>query len=81
MASWLSVRSKNDEEWESLYGTLAQIALFDQIPRSAFRGIPNAFKWDHLSIRATKVALEKGYFETELKSTLNQFLLLFTLGT
>jgi uncharacterized protein (DUF924 family) len=68
-----------DEEWESPYGILAQIAIFDQIPRSAFRGTSDAFKWDELAIRATKVAIEKGYFETAFKSTLNQFLLLLPL--
>jgi len=68
-----------DEQWESPYGILAQIAIFDQVPRSAFRGSPDAFKWDHLAIRATKVALEKGYFETAFRSTLNQFLLLLPL--
>ena len=68
-----------DEQWESPYGILAQIAIFDQIPRSAFRGTADAFKWDELAIRATKVALEKGYFESAFKSTLNQFLLLLPL--
>lgn len=68
-----------DEEWESPWGILAQIAIFDQIPRSAFRGTKDAFKWDELAIRATKVALEKGYFETSYKSTLNQFVLLLPL--
>jgi len=68
-----------DEEWESPYGILAQIAIFDQVSRSAFRGTSDAFKWDDLAIRATKVAIEKGYFETAFKSTLNQFLLLLPL--
>lgn len=68
-----------DEEWESPWGIMAQIALFDQISRSAFRGTPEAFKWDELAKRATRVALEKGYFETAFKSTLNQFLLLLPL--
>lgn len=98
----------SDAEWESPYGILAQIALFDQVSRSvsglvsaacisvlhvhvsrlvsvqhmltivifalycaiyhttlqAFRGTPDAFKWDELAKRATRVALEKGYFET-----------------
>jgi len=68
-----------DEQWESPYGILAQIAIFDQIPRSAFRGTADAFKWDELAIRATKVALAKGYFESAFNSTLNQFLLLLPL--
>ena len=54
-------------------------AIFDQIPRSAFRGTEDAFRWDDLAIRATKVALEKGYFETAYKSTLNQFVVLLPL--
>ena len=29
-----------DEMWESPFGILAQIAIFDQVPRSAFRGTP-----------------------------------------
>jgi uncharacterized protein (DUF924 family) len=69
----------DDEEWDSPFGILAQIALFDQVPRSAFRGTPDAFKWDHLAIRATKVAIEKGYFEEAFQSTLNRFLLLLPL--
>uniref|UniRef100_A0A7S1V7G3 Uncharacterized protein n=2 Tax=Grammatophora oceanica TaxID=210454 RepID=A0A7S1V7G3_9STRA len=68
-----------DEQWESPWGILAQIAIFDQIPRSAFRGTDEAFKWDDLAIRATKVAIEKGYFEEAFKSTLNQFVLLLPL--
>lgn len=68
-----------DPEWESPWGILAQIALFDQISRSAFRGTPRAFAWDELAKRATKVALERGYFETAYKSTLNQFVLLLPL--
>ena len=68
-----------DPEWESPWGILAQIALFDQISRSAFRGTPRAFAWDELAERATKVALERGYFETAYKSTLNQFVLLLPL--
>jgi uncharacterized protein (DUF924 family) len=58
---------------------LAQIAIFDQIPRSAFRGTPDAFKWDQLAIRATKVAISKGYFANAYKSTLNQFVILLPL--
>ena len=68
-----------DEQWESPYGILAQIAIFDQVSRSAFRGSPEAFKWDELAIRATKVALQKGYFETAYRSSLNKFLLLLPL--
>jgi uncharacterized protein (DUF924 family) len=68
-----------DEKWESPHGILAQIAIFDQVSRSAFRGTPDAFAWDQLAIRATKVALSKGYFDTAYKSTLNQFLLLLPL--
>ena len=45
----------------------------------AFRGTPNAFKWDELAKRATRVALKKGYFDTAYKSTLNQFLILLPL--
>lgn len=69
----------SDEErgkWESPWGILAQIAIFDQVPRSAFRGTPEAFKWDDLAIKASKVAVDRGYFETAYKSTLNQFLVL-----
>jgi uncharacterized protein (DUF924 family) len=47
--------------------------------RSAFRGTPEAFKWDNLAIQATKVAIERGYFETAYKSTLNQFVILLPL--
>mmetsp|Transcript_4517 Transcript_4517/g.7721 ORF Transcript_4517/g.7721 Transcript_4517/m.7721 type:complete len:663 (-) Transcript_4517:129-2117(-) len=68
-----------DAEWESPWGILAQIALFDQVSRSAFRGTPKAFAWDELAKRATKVALDRGYFETAYKSTLNQFVLLLPL--
>jgi len=68
-----------DEEWESPFGILAQIAIFDQVSRSAFRGTPDAFKWDQLAIKATKTAIEKGYFETAYKSTLNLFLILLPL--
>jgi len=68
-----------DEMWESPFGILAQIAIFDQVPRSAFRGTPDAFKWDQLAIRATKTAIAKGYFETAYESTLNQFLILLPL--
>ena len=68
-----------DEDWESPWGILAQIAIFDQIPRSAFRGKVEAYKWDELAIRATKVAIEKGYFETAYKSTLNQLVILLPL--
>ena len=68
-----------DPEWESPWGILAQLALFDQVSRSAFRGTPKAFAWDELAKRATKVALERGYFETAYKSTLNQFVLLLPL--
>jgi len=68
-----------DEEWESPFGILAQIAIFDQVSRSAFRGTPDAFKWDQLAIKASKTAIEKGYFETAYQSTLNQFLILLPL--
>lgn len=68
-----------DDEWSSPWGILAQIAIFDQVPRSAFRGSSDAFKWDQLAIRATKVAIERGYFDTAYKSTLNQFLVLLPL--
>jgi len=74
-----SLTDEEREKWESPWGILAQIAIFDQVPRSAFRGTPEAFKWDDLAIRATKVALEKVYFETAYKSTLNQFLVLLPL--
>lgn len=67
------------EKWESPWGILAQIAIFDQVPRSAFRGTPEAFKWDPLAIKASKIAIERGYFETAYKSTLNQFLILLPL--
>lgn len=70
---------KTDGDWESPWGILAQIAIFDQIPRSAFRGTPEAFKWDDLAIRATKRALDKGYFDSAYRSTLNQFVLLLPL--
>jgi uncharacterized protein (DUF924 family) len=68
-----------DPEWESPWGIIAQIAIFDHVPRSAFRGTEEAFKWDELAIRATKVAIEKGYFETAFKSTFNRFVLLLPL--
>ncbi|CAM9133390.1 unnamed protein product [Chrysoparadoxa australica] len=68
-----------DATWESPFGILAQIAVFDQISRAAFRGTPDAFKWDDLAIRATKRAIELGYFESAFKSTLNCFLLLLPL--
>ena len=67
------------EKWESPWGILARIAIFDQVTRSAFRGTPDAFKWDPLAIKASKVAIEKGYFETAYKSTLCQFLVLLPL--
>lgn len=67
------------EEWWSPWGILAQIAIFDQVSRSAFRGTSDAFKWDKLAIKATKVAIEKGYFEMAYKSTLNQFVILLPL--
>lgn len=67
------------EEWFSPWGILAQIAIFDQVSRSAFRGTYDAFKWDKLAIKATKVAIERGYFEKEYKSTLNQFVVLLPL--
>lgn len=38
--------------------------------------MPEAFKWDELAKRATRVAIEKGYFESAYKSTLNRFLVL-----
>jgi uncharacterized protein (DUF924 family) len=68
-----------DPEWSSPWGILAQIAIFDSVPRSAFRGTPAAFKWDGLAVKATKYAIEKGYFDTAYKSTLNQFLVLLPL--
>lgn len=67
------------EEWWGPWGILAQIAIFDQVPRSAFRGTSDAFKWDELAIKATRVAIERGYFETAYKSTLNQFVVLLPL--
>ena len=67
------------EEWWSPWGILAQIAIFDQVSRSAFRGTSEAFHWDVLAIKATKVAIERGYFETAYKSTLNQFVILLPL--
>jgi uncharacterized protein (DUF924 family) len=67
------------EEWWSPWGILAQLAIFDQISRSAFRGTPEAFKWDKLAIKATKVAIERGYFDMAYKSTLNQFVILLPL--
>lgn len=67
------------EEWWSPWGILAQIAIFDQVSRSAFRGTSEAFKWDKLAIKATKVAIERGYFEMAYKSTLNQFVILLPL--
>mmetsp|Transcript_16737 Transcript_16737/g.27773 ORF Transcript_16737/g.27773 Transcript_16737/m.27773 type:complete len:666 (+) Transcript_16737:135-2132(+) len=67
------------EEWWSPWGILAQIAIFDQVSRSAFRGTSDAFKWDQLAIKATKVAIERGYFEMVYKSTLNQFVILLPL--
>jgi uncharacterized protein (DUF924 family) len=68
-----------DEEWRTPWGILAQIAIFDQVPRSAFRGTSDAFKWDDLAIKATNYAIEKGYFETAYKSTLNRFVVLLPL--
>eukprot|EP00400_MALV-I_sp_L67-5_P001054 gene1054-730_t len=68
-----------DPEWESPFGILAQIALFDQVSRMVFFGTPNAFKWDELARRATRVAIDKGYFETSYRSTLNQFVVLLPL--
>jgi uncharacterized protein (DUF924 family) len=68
-----------DPEWSSPWGILAQIAIFDQVPRSAYRGTSDAFKYDDLAIKATKYAIEKGYFETAYKSTLNQFVVLLPL--
>ncbi|KAL3904375.1 MAG: hypothetical protein SGARI_004948, partial [Bacillariaceae sp.] len=55
------------------------IAIFDQVPRSAFRGTPQAFQWDDLAIRASKLAIERGYFDNAYQSTLNQFLILLPL--
>jgi uncharacterized protein (DUF924 family) len=74
-----SLSEEEREKWESPWGILAQIAIFDQVTRSAYRGTPEAFKWDVLAIKATKVAIERGYFETAYKSTLCQFLILLPL--
>lgn len=74
-----SLTTEEREKWESPWGILAQVAIFDQVPRSAFRGTPEAFKWDPLAIKASKIAIERGYFETAYKSTLNQFLVLLPL--
>ena len=78
--TWYDSLSDEDrEQWESPWGVLAQVAIFDQVPRSAFRGTPEAFKWDPLAIKAIRTAIERGYFETAYKSTLNQFLVLLPL--
>lgn len=74
-----SLSDAEREQWESPWGILAQVAIFDQVPRSAFRGTREAFKWDGLAIKASKLAIERGYFENAYKSTLNQFLVLLPL--
>ncbi|CAB9501356.1 DEP domain-containing mTOR-interacting protein [Seminavis robusta] len=76
---WDGLTPEEQEEWTSPWGILAQVAIFDQVPRSAFRGTPDAFKWDDLAIKASKLAIERGYFDTAYKSTLNQFLVLLPL--
>ena len=79
-STWFeSLSDKKKQEWTSPWGILAQIAIFDQVPRSAFRGTPEAFKWDDLAIKASKLAIERGYFASAYKSTLNQFLVLLPL--
>ena len=77
--TWDMETAENNEEWTSPWGILAQIAIFDQVPRSAYRGTEDAFKWDQLAIKATKYAIDKGYFDTAYKSTLNQFVVLLPL--
>lgn len=74
-----NLTNEEREKWESPWGILAQIAIFDQVTRSAFRGTAEAFKWDDLAIKASKVAIDRGYFENAYKSTLNQFLVLLPL--
>ena len=78
--SWYECLSSEEKyEMTSPWGVLAQIAMFDQIPRAAFRGTTDAFKWDGLAIKASQLAIAQGYFDTAYKSTLNKLLVLLPL--
>ncbi|GAB5362498.1 hypothetical protein AAMO2058_000802100 [Amorphochlora amoebiformis] len=48
--------------WDTPEGYLARIILLDQLSRNAFRGQPEAFKYDKKGVELVKEGHEKGYF-------------------
>ena len=49
---------------------LALIILLDQMPLNMFRGLPESFQTEQQAVKATYLALEKGYAEQLPKSRL-----------
>lgn len=42
-------------------GALALVILFDQFPRNMFRDTPEAYATDHLALKISRQAIEKGF--------------------
>jgi len=62
---------QNDDAWDTRQGFLAAIVLLDQLSRNAFRGEPQAFKYDSraidLALEAHRKGLTSSYCYAELQ--------------
>jgi len=62
------------EAWEGKKGRLARVILFDQLSRNAFRGTPEAFKYDDAAVELARSAVKEDLSATSISEV--QFLLM-----
>lgn len=56
----LDVTTNLPENWKNSRGLLALIILFDQFPRAVFRGMAEAFAFDHLAVKCSLKVVKEG---------------------
>jgi uncharacterized protein (DUF924 family) len=68
---WRQAQQGMLDSWlDDAESALAFIILLDQMPLNMFRGLPESFQTEQQAIKATYIALEKGYAEQLPKSRL-----------
>jgi uncharacterized protein (DUF924 family) len=71
---WQQAKIGELDQWgETAIGSLALVILLDQIPLNIFRGKPDSFSTEALSIVVARAAIERG-FDTELTTRQKSFL-------
>lgn len=65
-----------DEEWLSPKGYLARLILYDQFPRSVYRGTPRAFAFDHTAAELAKTIVNQGWYLSDMCAVERLFVVL-----